>query len=833
MANYPVISLNAGIGTPLVDTRSDTQKYIALCRQLQNMIPRIYGPVERRPGFRYVANCQYDDVKSRIVPFIFSATIAYDIEFSDQIINIYFQGTLIESDIPSPYLDADLFQLQFGQSADVMWITHQDYAPRKLSRVSVDDFSLDTILFENGPFIKRNDLAKNDDVTIKATGYTIATVTNGTKDTASVTIESTTDISGEFTANKRIYITGATADTIDDAYTVHDTIATTYVGTTVTVYTNETITSDPAVNGEMMVSDATVTLTASSDTFQAGHVGSLFKLTHKRAQAVTKGSATGTGIIGEPIDIKGSFTVTSTGNWGGTFEVQRLADKTNWETYRSYTSVITGGQGSANAQKTDIEESLGVQYRINVTEFDSGILTVTLSANSSTQDSIFKITNYVSATEVEATAIVAAPENTTTIRWYEGSWSDVRGYPTTIVFFEERCIYGFSTLDAQTIWLSGTDDFEDFEKGTNDGDSFALKIGTGNRGRWIGSLDSLAIGTSGSEWRIRSSELDQPLTPTDFSIKEQTIHGSKDIQALAVNEAIIFVDSVARKIREFTFSEPKQKFVSPDLTALAENVTSGGITSMSVQNNPDSIVWFTIANSPYLISMTYERDQNVVAFAEHPVAGNGIVESVSVAPSEAEDIITVTVKIAISGSVERQIWQMQPRDYGADTDIFFVDGGIIDTSGSTAITGLDHLEGETVQVMVDGAHQAGKTVVNGQITIDKAGTRVVVGLPYEYKAEPMRLDNNGTSYGSVKKISEIVLSFYKTLNAEFGDGTRQFPIPWRTTENYDNPPELFTGDKTLTFLGGFTTDTPVVISGTDPFPCILRAIIPKIDQTGR
>jgi hypothetical protein len=339
---------------------------------------------------------------------------------------------------------------------------------------------------------------------------------------------------------------------------------------------------------------------------------------------------------------------------------------------------------------------------------------------------------------------------------------------------------------------------------------------------------------AGDEWRIKSSNIDEPITPDPIpTVKRQTKFGSTNIQAMAVNEAIIFVDSVARKIREFTFSDPKQKFVSPDLTALAEDITSGGITSMAVQSNPDNIVWFTLADSLTFISMTYEREQNVVAFAEHTVGGGGIVESISITPSTSEDVITATIKRTIDGSIKRTIEQMQPRKYGARENIFFVDGGIIDTSGSTVITGLNHLNGETVQVMVDGAKQADKVVSSGQITIDRAGTRVVVGLPYEYKAEPMRLDQDGSTYGTTKIITEVVVSFLDTLNAKYGDGTTQYEINWRTTEDYDSPPELFTGDITLTFDGGFTTDTPLVISGSDPFPCVLRALIPKITKTGR
>ena len=831
MANVPVISMNAGKMTPLIDARSDTQKYSSGCRELNNFIPRIYGPVERRSGTKFIARCEDDDVKSKMVPFIFSSTIAYDIEFSALKMNVYFAGSIVDADIVTPYTEADLFELQFEQSADVMWIIHPDYAPRKLSRVSATEFTLAKISFTNGPFIKRNDLANNDGVTIKATGYTEdIDATLGAAGSGTFAFTSATDISSLFPANKRFYMTGSTGN--DGAYTVHETTATTYIGTTLTITANEAVaTSDN--DGEIMVDDGTVTLTASSATFSASHVDALFKLTHKRAKVVTKGSRASTGIIGEPIDVKGSWTFTTDGNWEATVEIQRNADGTNWETFRQYTSIVTDGVGSRNVLKTEIEDEDGVLFRINVVDHTSGTVIADLTVNSSTQDSIFKITAFSSTTSVTATSLVAAPENGTTVRWAEGSWSDVRGWPTTIAFFEERAVYGFTNLDAQTVWLSGTNDFEDFDAGVNPADSFAMTVPTANRGRWISSLESLAVGMSGDEWRIKSSNIDEPITPDPIpTIKRQTKFGSKSLKAVAVNEALIFVDAVGRKVREYAFSDPRQKFVSADLTALAEDITDGGITSMAVQTNPDNIVWFTIANAPNLISMTYNREQNAIAWAEHQLGGNGIAESISITPSTSEDVITLSVKRTINGNTVRTIEQMQPRAW-TGTDHYFVDAGVINTGGTTTITGLGHLEGETVQVLVDGAQQANKTVASGQVTIDEAGTRAIVGLSFGYEVSPMRLDRDGSTYGSITKISEVVASFFETLKAKYGDGTTQREIDWRTTEDYDSPPELLTGDRTLTFDGGFTTDTPLTISGSDPFPCTVRALIPKIEKTGR
>jgi len=292
--NYPVISLNAGKLTPLIDTRSDIEKYSSGCRILDNMIPLVYGPVERRPGTKYIAECQDSSVVSRMVSFIYSDTLAYEIEFSNLIINVYYNGSAVDAGIVTPYLEADLFQLQFEQSADVMWITHPSYQPRKLTRVSATEFSLDAITFDKGPFIERNDIAEDDDVTIAVTGYSIAQATLGAAGAGTFTISGEGDLSSLFPANQRFYVTNSTSN--DGAYTVDPDTAVSYAAPVLTITAAEAVAATDTT-GRIMVDGGTVTLTASSATFTtgtSGHTDALFKLTHKREKTITKGSATAT-----------------------------------------------------------------------------------------------------------------------------------------------------------------------------------------------------------------------------------------------------------------------------------------------------------------------------------------------------------------------------------------------------------------------------------------------------------------------------------------------------------------------------------------------------------
>lgn len=534
--NYPIISFNAGELSPLIDARSDVDKYKFGCRTLENMIPRIYGPAERRPGTKYK-----DPVTglARIWPFIYSNTIAYLLLFEDKKVYFYYNGAQVLSGaggrltVVTPYLAADLATLQFKQCNDVMWITHPSYPPYKLSRTSATAFSLTAITFELGPFKKRNDLEVADAKTMKPS------VTTG--------------------------------------------------------------------NG---------TLTCTAAFFNAGHVGALFSVVQPRVNTSVIGhkhhdETSPTGVIGSSILVEGTFSFVTGSTWKGTVVLERSIDNATWETYRTWTNQV---------QYTGTEEEQNVFYRVNVTSLSSGKIEATLTVNSSTQEGMCRITatDPWSTTVVNMTVVKNFASVNADVRWSEGSWSAYRGYPCAMTFFGDRAIYAGSPHQPQSVWFSAVGDYEYFYEGTYDDSAFWLTMASEQRNsiQWIAALEALIVGTTASEWRIRSNTYEEPITPTNFSMKQQTSYGSKAIQALPVNDVILFVDFVGRKVREATYNGEKDKYVAPDLTTLAEHITEGGITAIAHQKNPDSILWAIRADGT-LLSMCYEREQNVVGWARH------------------------------------------------------------------------------------------------------------------------------------------------------------------------------------------------------------------------
>jgi hypothetical protein len=142
-----VNNLNAGEISPRIDARSDVEKYHTGCRVLENMVPFMEGGASRLPGTYYANEVKVSSTATRLIPFHFSTVQAYVIEFGNLYIRFYMDdGVIMDGisvyEIASPYATADLFKLKFVQSADVMYIFHPSYPPKKLTRTAHTSWTL-------------------------------------------------------------------------------------------------------------------------------------------------------------------------------------------------------------------------------------------------------------------------------------------------------------------------------------------------------------------------------------------------------------------------------------------------------------------------------------------------------------------------------------------------------------------------------------------------------------------------------------------------------------------------------------------------------------------
>lgn len=786
-------SFNAGELSPQLEGRTDIQKYGNGCRTMLNMIPKVHGPAQKRPGTRFVKEVRDSSAKTRLIPFEYNTEQAYVLEFSNLKMRVYKDGgAVLETalsitaitqanpavvtiaghpyangdqvyisgvggmtelngryftvagaaantfqlsgedstshtaytsggtaarvyEITTPYATADLFDIQYAQTADVMYLAHESHHPQKLSR----------------------------------TGHTSWTIADAPLDWPAFLDEN-----------------------VDTTHTV--TVA--------------------AVTG------TGVALTSSAALFDADMVGGYFKFTE---------------VLGSKYDQWAAGASVSSGDYR----------YYNGNLYQSGTTTTTGSRPPIHTSGAESDGAVTWTY------IHSG-------------EGYVQVASYTNSTTATCDVISRVPASVTsgTHRWSQGAWSDYQGYPKAVAFYEQRLWFGGTSLSPQTLWASISGSYEDFQTGTNadSGLSYTIASQEVNAILWLAPGAALAIGTSGAEFIASGSSAENAITPTDVRIVRQSTYGSKRIRPFRIGRAVLFIQRAGKKVREFTYQFESDAYVAPDMTILAEHITEGGITEVAYQQEPDQIFW-CVRSDGTLLGMTYERAEDVIAWHRHEIGGTGAeVESIAVIPHPDgdQDQLWAIVKLTVNSATKRYVVYFEK--YYTDADSFFVDvGGTYDGSATTTVSGLDWLEGETVTILADGAAHPDRTVADGAITLARSAEKVQVGLYYEPTIKLMRPDAgaaDGTAQGKTKRIHNITFRLYQTgPGLYYGDGTDEDLLPARDSNDaMDNPVALISGDTSLlSWPGGYETDGTIQIKHKLPFPFTLVAVMPQMVTNDR
>ena len=427
-------NFTAGELTPKLAGQVDFKKYNNGVEELQNMTVFPQGGATRRYGSRFVAEVKDSSKSTRLIPFEFNITQAYQLEFGDQYIRFYkdngqitnasqnitgitkanpavvtvashgytngtdvwinsvggmtevngrrytianattntFELSGVDStnyttytsggtaasvyEISSPYTEAQLYQIQFTQSADVMYIVHEGVSPRKLSRTGHTNWTLSEVDFKRGPYLDQN--------------------------------------------------------------------------------TTSTTMTPSGTSGN-------VTITASTNTFVSTDVGRLIKFSDGHAKITQFNSAT-------------NVNATTTNNFSG-----------------------TGG----------------------------------------------------------------------TTDWSLGAYASHLGFPRTVSFFEQRLVFAGSTSYPQTIWASESGLYEEFDTGDGSAaDAFIYTIAANkvNVIRWLQPARDLIVGTAGGEFKV-GRPTGEPLKPDNVQITQQTTYGGYTTQPIQIGNAVLFVQRQQKK----------------------------------------------------------------------------------------------------------------------------------------------------------------------------------------------------------------------------------------------------------------------------------------------
>jgi len=236
----------------------------------------------------------------------------------------------------------------------------------------------------------------------------------------------------------------------------------------------------------------------------------------------------------------------------------------------------------------------------------------------------------------------------------------------------------------------------------------------------------------------------------------------------------------------------------------------------------------TFVDLQYDVSVTSARTDKILIDAT--------VESIGVIPSDQDEYqLYLVVKRYINGATRRFVEFLTAFDFGeTQDDAFFVDSGLsYDGSPTTSITGLSHLEGETVSILADGATHADKLVSDGAVTLDRAAQKVHIGLNYDSILQTLRIEAGaaqGVAQSKIKRINEITVRLHKTLGVEVGSDLESMEnIPFRSSAALmDTPIDLFSGDKKIELRDDYNSDGHIFVRQTQPLPLTVLSIYPEL-----
>ena len=758
--NHGQFAFNAGEWSPHMLGRQDLNNYSTALFSCLNWLPLVQGGLTRRPGTIYLTSTKYGASKDSIlIPFAYSTTQTYQLEFGDGYIRFFTSHSILTSGSKTI---TDITQATQG----VVTIASHGYSDGdRLILTSIGGMTQ----------LEGREVAVSD------------------KTTNTFKMK---DVHGDYvdTSGYDAFDTSGTAAMILE-------IATTYADTDLdelrwTQSADTLYLTHPDFPTSKLVREDATSWTLSVITFFDGPYDDI----NDGDTTLTPSATTGSGI-----------TITA--------------------------SAVTGINDDQGFLSTDVDRLVRIEHSSTW-----GFAQITAVTD----------TKHVTADVISDFGGTGAVKD-----WRLGLYSDTSGWPAVCGFHQDRFILAHTALYPNRIDLSRSSRYENFRPTDTDGtvaDDHAIgeKLASGqvNSIRWVKSGDKgLVLGTSDKEWLVRPSLLSDALTPTDISAIATTNAGSAATESVSVDNHVLFLQGSQKKVEELSYQYTQDGFHVEDVTILADHISLPYITKMVFQRDPQPILW-CVRSDGELLSFTYQRDHGVLAWGRHELGGASdaagtftLVKDVCVtkAPDGRRDELYLIAERYINGQTERyvelmsDIWQV----YDDQTLAFHIDCGLTfaDSGGFVVLTGLWHLEGETVTLCVDGAAHPDQVVTNGQVLVN-GGTRdayvVSVGKRLISDAELMPIEagvQDGTAQGRLKKINTIGFWMVDTLGLKYGPSSTKLTevLFSRWGDVYGDAVPLFTGISRNRFEGDHDRLGLIYMRADGPFPANIMSIQAYVD----
>jgi len=901
-----------------LDGRTDFEKYASGCKTLQNMLVHPQGAAARRVGTQFIAEVKTSSAKTRLIPFEFSTTQTYILEFGNTYIRMYKdKGQITEGDVTisaitkanpavvtanghgyvdgqniiitsvvgmtevngktfkvaekttntfelqnvdgadinssafttyssggdanriyeivSPYLTAELFELKFAQSADVMYITHPNHEVMKLSRTGHTSWTLTEVAFTAGPYLPTN-----------TTATTITPQQAAAASGKNLTLSAITGVNGGVgwlaTDVGRIVKFNS-----GEAIITARTNATVAVATITTAFTN-----DNAI--------AAFNLGAFSDT--TGHPSCVSFFEQRLVFAGTKDepqtlyfSKSGdyeNMTTGTNADDAMVYTIASNqvnkirylksvrtlliGTTGGEFSVS--ADGTDAAV--TPTNVTIKRQSSFGAANVDAQPAGNAVLFLQRAKRKIRELAYNFDADGYVAPDLTILNETVTNSGINEMAYQQAPDSILWCVRQDGILSGLTYQRTDNVVAWHRHIIGGKSdttkniiqqqisFTANTTTVNGTNNtitLASHGLATND-PIYYYAAAHPITGISSGSL-YFVIRTDANTIKLATTAANSAAGTTIGLTGPSTASTQFIYQGVNISSNVIYSAAHGFRTGNIIFYDN----VGTSIGGLSENIA---YYVSRVDDNQFKL--FTDSKLVTVVSLTSahtsEQTDNILQDAK--------VESVATISGDLnEDELWIISQRWVNGAVRRFVECFSEFDFDetAPQDFKFLDSHLSYSGVAvSSLSGLDHLEGETVSILADGATHATKVVTSGAIALTRSATKVVVGLPYASVLQTMRIEAGagqfeGTAQAKIKRISKVTLRLFETVGAKVGPSLDNLEtVPFRTTSGaMDLPVSTFlAGDKEVEFADDYNTDGFIFVKQEQALPLTVLALYPTI-----
>jgi hypothetical protein len=737
--------------------------------------------------------------------------------------------------------------LNYTQSADTLYLVNGVDAPHKLTRRSHVDWDFTEIAFEDGPYKARVPLVDSK---------------------VSINAKFISGVIWEFKASSAIFGDVGLGEPVRLGFPVQGDSSTIYWSWFIV----STLTSDTVIRAEVQGDQTVVKEQITNPKFKDGltfwedttPVRTVAKLTYDSATYTAV--LTEDGVAGEA---RMEQLISTFANRGHKLKIVVTLTGTPPNIINVHIGTTSGGTEDDPATPIVITSSGTYEFDIIPS---TNLIYLSLNTNGSTNGVVAKF-SLISVTTTDTLVAGATEHNTND--WRLAAWNATYGYPSVVEFdpMSDRLVFGATPSEPQSLWMSKVGDYENmgFSTPIISSDSFGITLNARqlNGIEWMLPIDSLAIGTKGSLWRLTGGANYAPMTPTSISARQQSKTQNSSVYPEIIGKSIILIERNQTSIKEMTYSLDADGYGDRDLTFLAGHLFKGlynpnpsdpggqlnsiKLIDMAYAETPDSILW-CVQNDGTLLGMTYDKSIDIWAWHKHTTPGWGgtTFSQVSVIPGEyspfidtQDDVYFTVARFNLNAPppfreyhierLGRRITNAARYDY-----LFLDDSSTYDDFSTpiTVVTGLERFNGITVTVLADGVVIKGKTVSNGQITLDTAASLIHVGLPYTSEIETLDIEtmfrDTGSTQGMLKSVTSVTAYFKDTRGAEVADSdvNTYFSIPFDDEKYGEGPPDLYNGSKEVVIKSVPTKEKRVKIRQTEPLPIHIKRLIFDVKYTG-